>query len=135
MAIGGAILGGAWLLLAQSSLGGLLGLPPPLWVRRSSYERAIRELPATTFRRGRSCRVSLPPSVSRLTPRGEVFVEPMEDGSRRILFPTWYGRGGDLQGYLHAERPPGRGAPICGVEQAEVRRVGRDWYWVYRRVD
>jgi len=85
-----------------------------------------------------------------LTPDDQIFVEKKPDGSLFVLFPTWYGRGNDLDGVLYCSRDllPSDYYTIAwgsGGKQQHIDVGGRDmltvhdykphWYKVSRRLD
>ena len=92
----------------------------------------------------------LPQLLAGLTPKDEVFVERKSDGSLFMLFPTWYGRGNDLEGFLYCTRelkpsdyyfidwgPGGKQQHIdvAGRDMLTVRTFRSHWYRVSRRLD
>ena len=94
--------------------------------------------------------VRLPAKFASLTPNDEIFVEKKPDGSLFVLFPTWYGRGNDLDGVLYCSRAllPSDYNTIdwgAGGKQQHIDVGGRDmltvhdykphWYKVSRRLD
>jgi hypothetical protein len=140
----------AWAALCFSDLGGLLCVRPPLFVKESSYRAVLEEIGAGRITTGPEGTAPLPGRYTGLTPRDEVFIDRRPGGVVLVLFPVWYGRGGDLQGYLHASRPladadyytvdwgPGgvhQHLTVAGVEFLSAEPVRPPWYWVWRRVD
>jgi hypothetical protein len=92
----------------------------------------------------------LPQSLAGLTPKGDVFVERRSDGGLFVLFPTWYGRGSDLEGFLYCTRElepsdyysidwgaggKGQHIDIAGRDMLTVQDYRAHWYRVTRRLD
>jgi len=45
--------------------------------------------------------LKLPTRFAGLAPQGEMYVETKSGGRLFVLFPTWYGRGSDIEGLLY----------------------------------
>ena len=79
----------------------------------------------------------------------KVYVEHRPDGRLFILFPTWYGRGSDIEGWLYCSGPlkpsdfvvvhwGSSGQPAlnaAGYKMLRVESQKPPWYWVTRRLD
>lgn len=140
-----AIFGGyRW--LRHSELGVLLGLMPPFAAKRAQYGRVLDELHKGTLKTPSLPVVMLPQRYAGLTPRETIYVERRPNGQLLVLFPTWYGRGADLQGYLYTSaplagtdftvRPDGiREISACGFDYLMTEDVQDNWYAVIRRMD
>jgi len=94
----------AYVGVACSSFGSLMGLFPPLYMKRGEYRPVVDAVLSGALAPDSLGVVRLPPDLSKATPRGEVMVD-RRPGLTLILFPTFYGRGNDLQGYLYCSRP------------------------------
>jgi hypothetical protein len=94
--------------------------------------------------------VTLPANWKGLTPRGVVKVERRPDGRLFILFPTFYGRGDDVDGWLYCSGPLtptdfytinwGAGGiqqhiDACGYKMLTVSSQASPWYGITRRLD
>ena len=94
--------------------------------------------------------VTISPNFSGLTARNEVYVEKKADGRLLILFPTKYGRGDDLEGYLYCSgklQPTdyytidhGSGGrhqylDVAGRKMLTVKYYKANWHLVSRRLD
>jgi hypothetical protein len=94
--------------------------------------------------------VKLSAALSGVTPRDEVIVERRPDGRLFILFPTWYGRGQDIEGWLYCSGPLkstdfyivdwGAGGKVDHIDVADRKMLtviskGSTWYRVSRRLD
>ncbi|MCY3023138.1 MAG: hypothetical protein NTW87_29530 [Planctomycetota bacterium] len=138
-----------YLSLAASEAGGLLGLMPPLIVRAGEYTSIVSGIDEGSLAADAKGVLKLPRRLASVAPRGEVYVERKPDGRLFVLFPTWYGHGNDLQGYLYASGPLtaadyyevdwGQGGvrrhlDICGRGLLTVSGNG-PYYTVMRRLD
>ena len=94
--------------------------------------------------------VQLPAAFAGLTPKNEVIVERRAGGRLFILFPTWYGRGADLEGWLYTSGPLvatdyytidwGTGGvhqhlDVADCKMLSVGRPQSSWCAVSRRLD
>jgi len=92
----------------------------------------------------------LPQRFAGLTPSDDVFVERRPDGVLFVLFPTWYGRRNDLEGFLYCARELqasnyytidwGAGGKrqhidVAGRDMLTVQNYRSHWYRVTRRLD
>ena len=131
-----------------SGIGGLFGFRPPLIVFQPQYALVIREVENGTLKPDEKSTVRLPWGVA--SPDGRVFVERKPDGRLFVLFPTWYGRLPDLQGYLWCSQPLhasdfhdvdwGAGGiqhalNICGQKLLSAGHMRGQWWWVDRRLE
>ena len=72
--------------------------------RSAKFEAVVSDIQSGVFVIHTNGAVRLDPKFAHLTPDEEIFVEKQADGSLFILFPTWYGRGQDLEGILYCSR-------------------------------
>lgn len=94
--------------------------------------------------------LTLPAKFAGNTPKNEIFIEKTLDGSLFVLFPTWYGRGSDLEGLLYCSRPlapsdsysidwgPGgihQHMDVGGCNMLSIDALKPNWYKVSRRLD
>jgi hypothetical protein len=94
--------------------------------------------------------VGLAPTWPGLTPRDVAYAERRPDGRLFILFPTWYGRGQDIEGWLHCSGPLGpadfhnvnwggtnnqAALDAAGYDLLTVESQSPPWYRVTRRLD
>jgi hypothetical protein len=129
--------------------GGLTGLLPPLRLKRAGYMRVLEALQQGELAASRPA-VRLPPSYRGIAADDTVFYERRADGRLLVLFPTWRGRGDDLQGYLYCSSPLtsqdfyaldwGAGevaqhVDVCGHSLLSVKKVSPGWYRATRRLD
>jgi len=131
-------------ILPSTALGGLFGLQPPLLFKRGTYLDIVNATKAGRLRVTRGV-IQLSGEFSGATPGDEVLHEKRPDGREFFLFPVWYGRGHDLQGYLFTTSPlvagdyePGYGNAVlsaCDRSMMNVSPKGGAWYWVIRRMD
>jgi len=73
--------------------------------RISGYESIIADINSGAISPDASGNCQLPLKFHGITPRDEVFTGTTPTGSKVILFPTWYGRGSDTDGYIHSSKP------------------------------
>jgi hypothetical protein len=110
----------------------------------------LRDLRDGKLTRAAAGRVRLPAKYQELTARDEVFVEEKSDGRLFVLFPTWYGRGDDMDGWLYCSgelrpsdfytldwgtRGKHRHIDIAGRKMLSVTEDRPHWYWFTRRLD
>lgn len=141
------IIGYFW--IASSDVGGLLGLLPPLISKRSSYMGIIHDIENGKLKAENSV-IYLPHSYHGVAPRNEVYYQLYPDGRMFVLFPTWYGRGQDINGYLYCSGTLnkedyfisdwGSGGisqeiHLCGISYLEPKYVKEHWYKIIRRLD
>ncbi|HHO54339.1 MAG TPA: hypothetical protein ENK18_26580 [Deltaproteobacteria bacterium] len=114
----------------------LIGGLPPLREHQDTYLELIQEV-----RRGKiqpGCPVALPKAHRALNSKGEFFVE-RQPNQTVILFPTWYGRGKDVQGWLYSSSPselPRSGRiHMCGLDQLDITLEHRNWFRAIRRME
>jgi hypothetical protein len=118
--------------------------------RSAKFDPVMRDIQAGTLVIPASGIVQLPRRFAGLTPRSEVFAAKKADGRLFILFPTWYGRGNDLEGYLYCSgvlQPSDyyttdwgaggkhRHLKIAGRDMLTIRDYKPHWYSVTRRLD
>jgi hypothetical protein len=92
----------------------------------------------------------LPARFSAVAPRAEVYVEKKLDGRLLVLFPPWYGRGADMEGFLYCSGALARSDFYCidwgaggvhehldvgGRDILTVKDLKPHWYRVTRRLD
>ena len=118
--------------------------------RIAKFEPVVSDIQAGVLKFQTNGVVGLPTKFVGLTPKDEIFVEKKPDGSLFVLFPTWYGRGNDIEGVLYCSHAllPSDFYTIdwgAGGKQQHIDVGGRDmltvhdyqphWYKVSRRVD
>ncbi len=123
---------------------------PPLSSRLSQYESIVSDINSGEIAPDASGICQTPESYAGVTPRGEVFIGASTTGKTLVLFPTWYGRGGDVDGYLHASAPlvgaeyysidwgaggTRRHIDVGAANMLSVSLVHTNWYWATRRLD
>ncbi|MBV9868875.1 MAG: hypothetical protein JO316_26310 [Abitibacteriaceae bacterium] len=126
-------------------LAGLMVLRPNPVAR---YQLIVQQIQQGVLTANKAGVVRLPAAFSELAPRGEVYAERKADGRLFVLFPTWYGRGADMEGYLfcsQALRPSDYYAVNWGAGrvQSHIDVAGRDMLtvepykpnWYTRRLD
>jgi hypothetical protein len=94
--------------------------------------------------------VTLSPKFAGFTAGNEVFAERKADGRLLILFPTKYGRGQDVEGYLYCSGPlqpsdyhtidwgsggKHRHMDVSGRTMLTVKDYKANWHLVSRRLD
>jgi hypothetical protein len=118
--------------------------------RTAKFEPILSDIQSGALAPQANGAVGLPQKFAGATPKNEIFVEKKPDGSLFVLFPTWYGRGADLDGILYCSRalqPPdyytmdwGPGGKhqhlaVGGCDLLTVHAYKSHWYIVSRRVD
>lgn len=116
----------------------------------AKFEPVIRDIQSGKFVLPTNGMVQLPQRFASLTPKGEIFVERQPTGRLLVLFPTWYGRGSDLEGMLYCSSPlqptdyytinSGSGQAndylsVGGRDLLTVQKHHPPWYEVTRRMD
>lgn len=116
----------------------------------SSYAPVVAAITSGTLAVPPDGIVRLPAAWHGLTPRNIVNVERRPDGRVFILFPTFYGRGDDVDGWLYCTGPlrpadfytidwgpGGKGSHLdaAGYKMLSVETRDPPWYWVTRRLD
>jgi hypothetical protein len=123
---------------------------PSLRSKISQYEQVTALIESGNLSHDKDGLCVLPNDHSSLTPDGKVWVARSPSGKLRILFPTWYGRGSDVDGYLYAD---GNLAPseiyaidwgsggshqhinVGSASMLSFKDLKPNWYWVTRRLD
>lgn len=124
---------------------------PSLNSRLTGYQSIIADINSGAIVPNASGACTLPNTFDGVTPRGEVFTATTPTGSTVILFPTWYGRGADVDGYIHSSAPLAAGdfstidwgsggnvqqhLDVGSVDSLSVSPVSGTWYWGSRRLD
>ena len=75
--------------------------------KEGKYLGVIGKIEAGTIKPGGKSPVKLPAQYGGITPMDEVYVEKRPGGKLLVLFPTWYGRGSDVEGFLYCSQPLG----------------------------
>ena len=116
----------------------------------SRYQPVVLQIQKGILTANKSGIVRLPKSFVGLTPRGEVYAERKPDGRLFVLFPTWYGRGADIEGYLYCSQPLypsdyhsidwGSGGvhdqiDVAGHKMLTAKPYKSNWYSITRRLD
>ncbi len=127
----------------------VLGILPPLRLKKTGYLRVIQAIQNGQLG-SKSSIIALPSSYKEIAPRDQVLYERRKDGRLWVLFPTWYGRGADLQGYLYSSGPlkaqdfytidwgsdgVAQHVDACGADMLDVKKIDANWYSVMRRLD
>lgn len=133
-------------IAAVWSAGQLVGCSPPT----AGYEPVVAAITSGALTVPADGVVKLPPTWHGLTPDNIVNVETRPDGRTFILFPTYYGRGSDVDGWLYCSGPigpadfhtidwgpGGKGSHLdaAGYKMLSVETRNPPWYWVTRRLD
>ena len=123
---------------------------PSLNSRLNDYQSIIAGIKSGAIAPNASGACSLPNGFDGVTPRGEVFTGTTPTGSTVTLFPTWYGRGSDVDGYIHSSAPLAAGdyytinwgaggnvqhLDVGAIDMLSVSPVRGTWYWGSRRLD
>jgi hypothetical protein len=116
-------------------------------VKRAAYWEVIQGIMDGRLN-GNSFALDLPTDYPDVAPRDRVLFERHPDGRLWVIFPLWYGKGADLQGYLYSNIPfrpqdftpddgrgPAQHLDICGLDYLAATQVDANWCWVIRRVD
>lgn len=93
----------------------------------------------------------LPSAFKGIVCRDEIYVRRTTDGRLIFLFPTWYGRGADIEGYLYVNgglktsdmypvqwgigKKPEMYLDVGVRDMLSTNKICHDWYWVSRRLD
>lgn len=123
---------------------------PSLNSRLSDYQAIVAALKSAKIIPDASGTCQLPVAFDGVTPRGRVYTGTTPTGSSVILFPTWHGRGIDVDGYIHSSAPLvaadydsinwGAGGnvqhlDVGSIDMISVSPVRGSWYWGTRRLD
>jgi len=81
------------------------GLPQ----NRDDYDQIIESVKRGTLVPDEAGVVALPDALMKATVTGEVYVTTTANGSTLILFPTWVGKGTNLDGYLYCSKSLAKG--------------------------
>ena len=73
--------------------------------RSAKFDPVVQEIHSGVIAVPTNGIVQLPQRFAGLTPRDEVYAEKKPDGRLLILFPDWYGRGSDVEGWLYCSGP------------------------------
>lgn len=123
-------------LAACAAFTDLVGALPPLRDNQDAYLEIAQQVQRGQLAAG--CPVALPEAHRSLSPKGEFFVERTLHRTT-ILFPTWYGSGKDVQGWLYTSAPselPRAGRiHLCGIDQLDVTLEHRNWFRAIRRME
>ena len=143
-----ALVGGVaafYFVLPSTDMGGLFGLKPPLFAKRAQYLEIVEATKSGKLRPDANGIISLKGQFEGATKESKVFWERRPDGREFFIFPVWYGRGMDLQGFLFTTSPlvpsdyyQAYGYPVitvCHLSVLNVTPQGGAWYWVIRRMD
>jgi hypothetical protein len=128
----------------------LAGLALGCESRTSKYNSIIKDIQTGVLIVSTNGVVRLPQQFAGLTPKDEVYAETKPDGRILVLFPTWYGRGSDVEGSLYCSgslQPSdyytidwGAGGKRQHIDVADhdmlsVRAIRPHWYFASRRLD
>jgi hypothetical protein len=114
-----------------------------------SYLRIVGEINAGRLKPDGRGMIVLPPSFHGETARDVVYSDRRPGGRLFVLFPTWYGRGDDIEGYVYVRGGLRNsdfydviwsGKPIAFIDVASrqmlmVTSQSGDWAKVTRRLD
>ena len=118
--------------------------------REAEFATVVQDIQTGVIPVAANGSVPLPERFAGLTPRNEIFVERKPDSRLLVLFPTWYGRGDDIEGLLYCSSALkaedfytvdwGQGGrrqhiDIAGRDMLTVRGFKEHWYYVSRRID
>lgn len=118
----------------------------------AKYQPIVQAIEGGTLTRITDGVIKLPPELAGITPRDEIYIEKKADGRMFVLFPTDYGRGDDLDGYLYCsggllpsdyysiDWGAGSGGTqqhinVAGKQMLSVEEYQPNWYRVTRRLD
>ena len=131
-----------------NSVFGFVG--PSLNSRLSDYQTIVADIKSGAIAADASGVCTLPNAFDSVTPRGVVYTGTTPTGSTVVLFPTWYGRGCDVDGYIHVSAPLVAGdyykinwgaggnvqqLDVGSIDMLSVSAVRGSWYWGSRRLD
>jgi hypothetical protein len=118
--------------------------------RYAKFEPVVKDIQAGVVLAPTNGTLQLPLRFAGVTHKGEVFAEWRADGRLMILFPTWCGRGADLEGLLYCSGVL-ESSDFYTIDWGAAGKVkhidvrGRDmlivhdyrphWYFVRRRLD
>jgi hypothetical protein len=118
--------------------------------RSSKFEPVVADIQKGVITLTTNGAIALPPRFANLAPRGEIYAEKKSDGRLLVLFPTWYGRGNDIEGLLYCSAsllptdfytvdwgPGGKQQhmDVAGRDLLRVAEYKAHWYNVTRRLD
>jgi hypothetical protein len=131
-----------------NSVFGFVG--PSLNSRLSDYQTIVADIKSGAISADASGACTLPSVFDGVTPRGLVYTGTTPTGTTVVLFPTWYGRGSDVDGYIHSSAPLVAGdyytinwgsggnaqhLDVGSIDMLSVSAVRGSWYWGSRRLD
>lgn len=123
---------------------------PSLNSRLSDYQAIIADIKSGAIAPDASGVCTLPNALDGVTPRGVVYTGTTPTGSTVVLFPTWYGRGSDVDGYIQSSAPlvagdyysinwgaggNGQHLDVGSIDMLSVSSFHGSWYWGSRRLD
>lgn len=116
----------------------------------SKYQTVVQQIEQGSLTANDAGVIQLPESLKNLAPRGEVYIERKPDNRLLILFPTGYGRGNDIEGYLYCSESlqpsdyyqiewgaggVGNHIDVAGWDMLTTENLQPNWYKVSRRLD
>jgi hypothetical protein len=116
---------------------------------RAQYMSVIEELREGSISPDAEGMVPLPTKYRGLVVRDAIYAGRLRDGRLVVLFPTWYGRGADLEGYVYVAGGLNAsdfytvlwsGRPVEFIDVGSRRLLSvdcqrGDWAWISRRLD
>ena len=123
---------------------------PSLNSRLDDYQSIIADIKSGAIAPDASGVCALPKVFDGVTPRGEIYTGTTPTDSTVTLFPMWYGRGSDVDGYIHSSAPLAAGdyytinwgaggnvqhLDVGAIDMLSVSPVRGTWYWGSRRLD
>jgi hypothetical protein len=123
---------------------------PSLNSRLNDYQSIIADFNSGALTPDSSGVCQLPTAYNGVTPKSRIYIGTTPTGSTVILFPTWYGRGSDVDGFIHSSAPlvaadyysinGGAGGTqqhldFGSIDMFSVSPVQGSWYSGSRRLD
>jgi hypothetical protein len=116
----------------------------------TKFEPIVQQVIDGSLKPNRDGVITVPKEFDEITTNNEAYFEQKSDGRVLILFPTWRGRGDDLEGYLYCsgelletdyyaidwgEGGAQRHFTVAGRDMLTVEPLTPNWYKVVRRLD
>ena len=117
--------------------------------RIRSYESILEQIDNGTLVADTNGEIRLSAAYGNLVANNIIYVGRTSDGRPKVLFPTWLGRGNDLDGYLyvHGGIRAGDSYPAYWASGTELyvdvgprkmlpfKAIKYEWYYITRRLD
>jgi hypothetical protein len=141
-----------WVLLFASLFANGCGVLMEDSFNQSAAQQVVAAVASGALKSDRDGEIALPARWASLTRTGKVYVTRDRDGTRRMLFPTWEGKGGNVRGYVYSSRPittdtiglryfafltrsgPYHSAPSPNTVNVD-RKITANWYHVHYDMD